>query len=179
MKTARPGGARRASNRPIKGKGAGSFSLASCGALRLCAKTLFPAKLPFHRETQRPAKACPQLSTKTIGSRAHFEGVFRVSGLNSITIPRSGDVQQHVRVQKDAAHSSPRVSAITSAVVTPGRAAPRACFSQVSAGSGAARRARYSSSQMASSSTCGADKFSIALSISPIVLMPGSLAMGR
>lgn len=89
---------------------------------------------------------------------------------------RSGDVQQYVRVEKDSADSSPRVRAITSAVVTPGRAAPRACFSQVSAGSGAARRARYASSQMASCSTCGTGKFSIAVSISPIVLMTESLA---
>ncbi len=43
--------------------------------------------------------------------------------------------------------------------------------SQASAGSGAAHRARYASSQMASSSTCDAGKCSIAVSTSEMVLM--------
>jgi len=81
----------------------------------------------------------------------------------------SRDVQQHVRVKK--IHSSPRVRAITFPVVSPGRAAPRARFNQLSTGGGVARLTRKVSSQPASSSTCGAGSFSMAFSISAMLLM--------
>jgi hypothetical protein len=86
----------------------------------------------------------------------------------------SRDVQQHVRVEK--IHSSPRVRAITFPVVSPGRAAPRAHFNQLSTGGGVARLTRKVSSQPASSSTCGAGSFSMAFSISAMLLMLNILA---
>ena len=79
------------------------------------------------------------------------------------------DVQQHVRVEK--IHSSPRVRVITFSVVSPGRAAPRAYCNQLSTGRGVARLTRNVSSQPASSSTCGAGSFSMAFSISTMLLM--------
>jgi len=86
----------------------------------------------------------------------------------------SRDVQQHVRVEK--IHSSPRVRAITFLVVSPGRAAPRAHCNQLSTGGGVARLTRKVSSQPASSSTCGAGSFSMAFSISAMLLMLNILA---
>jgi hypothetical protein len=97
--------------------------------------------------------------------------VFRPSEPNRVG---SRDVQQHVRVEK--IHSSPRVRAITSPVVSPGRAAPRAHFNQLSTGGGVARLTRKVSSQPASSSTCGAGSFSMAFSISAMLLMHNNLA---
>ena len=84
---------------------------------------------------------------------------------------RCGDVQKDVRVEK--IHSSPRVRAITFAVVSPERAAPRARCNQLSTGAGVARRTRSVSSQPANSSTCGAGSFSMASSISAILLLAG------
>ena len=81
------------------------------------------------------------------------------------------DVQQHVGIEKF--HSSPRVRAITFAVVSPERAAPRARCSQLSTGGGVPRLTRSVSSQQASSSTCGAGSFSMASSISAMLLMAG------
>jgi hypothetical protein len=86
----------------------------------------------------------------------------------------SRDVQQHVRVEK--IHSSPRVRAITFPVVSPGRATPRAHCNQLSTGGGVARLTRKVSSQPASSFTCGAGSFSMAFSISPMLLMLNILA---
>ena len=86
----------------------------------------------------------------------------------------SRDVQQYVRVKK--IHSSPRVSAMIFPVVSPGRAAPRAHCSQLSTGGGVARLTRNVSSQPASSSTCGAGSFSMAFSISTMLLMHVILA---
>ena len=86
----------------------------------------------------------------------------------------SRDVQQHVRVEK--IHSSPRARAITFPVVSPGRAAPRALCNQLSTGGGVARLTRKVSSQPASSSTCGAGSFSMAFSISAMLLMLNILA---
>ncbi len=57
----------------------------------------------------------------------------------------SRDVQQHVRIKE--IHSSPRVSAITFAVVSLGRAAPRANCNQPSTEVGVARFTRSVSSQ--------------------------------
>jgi hypothetical protein len=82
------------------------------------------------------------------------------------------DVQQGVRVKKN--HSSPRVSAITSRVLTPGIARPRACGNQLSTGAGIVRSRRCASSHRANCSTCGSGSFSIAASISAMLLIAAS-----
>jgi hypothetical protein len=98
--------------------------------------------------------------------RSRAKLVFRPSEPDRVG---SRDVQQHVRIEK--IHSSPRVRAITFPVVSPGRATPRADCSQLSTGGGVARLTRNVSSQPASSSTCGAGSFSMAFSISAMLLM--------
>jgi hypothetical protein len=98
--------------------------------------------------------------------RSRAKLVFRPSEPDRVG---SRDVQQHVRIEK--IHSSPRVRAITFPVVSPGRAAPRADCNQLSTGGGVARLTRNVSSQPASSSTCGAGSFSMAFSISTMLLM--------
>ncbi len=89
----------------------------------------------------------------------------------------SRNIEQHVRIEQQTAHSSPRVRDITSSVVASGRAAPRALFSQASTDNVVARLARWASSQCASSSTCGAGNRSIACSISVMVLMPTTVSL--
>lgn len=84
---------------------------------------------------------------------------------------RGRNVQQDIGVEQEPAYSSPRVSTIIFAVDSPGRAAPRARWSQFSTGGGVARLTRRVSSQPASSSTCGVGSFSMALSISAMLLM--------
>jgi hypothetical protein len=66
---------------------------------------------------------------------------------------------------------SPRVIAKTPAVVTPGRALPRACWSHASTGTGVVRQTRSFSNHAANSSTCGCGKRSMAASISMIVFI--------
>jgi len=81
-----------------------------------------------------------------------------------------------VGVEKKSAHSSPRVRDMILAVVMPERAVPRAPASQLSTGAGVSRRKRSVSNQTASSATWGAGSFSMAASISAMLLIARNLA---
>jgi hypothetical protein len=81
------------------------------------------------------------------------------------------------QAEEEPAHCSPRVIAITAAVVTPCLAAPRARPNQSSQAGGVARRCRSVSSHCASTSTCGPGNFSIAASISAMVLIAWDFTM--